>query len=538
MANNVINKNFRFFNENQNNSLFWFSLHYMVKGNGELQYIVNTRKKELYSLYQICHLAIVQYMLYRGVCLESLSTNDMKEYSDYILENYDSIYSLKYRHVEQKQKPPKIKIETPKERKEVSQMITAICLPHINEYCFLEHDSWKNLSRSYIAELAHKMHYDINHIFDDDFKVSEVYPFLFVLNLINNVDAQNLYSNVSHAFIPERIIEKYNGGRKWFIKEVEYLKSTMEIISNPDEFKIFLGNFEYAKWITFTRQEKIKAIFELTKMAAILMKDEIARITMLKEGQDAFEILEEYIPIFVPSDKDEGVRSIFKRNEDIVVLSPFTYQNVNPLSLLRYIESKGDYHVKVNEKKLYHYTQIVLSVFSKMRITLLSYPLFPDYIYDTIIKPKYDVWVDTLSIFKMKNDKLESTIEYHELAVEEFIIDEEEIEYMNSTPAKKISDVEKDHAIRKIGLILNVIIGLNKPTLKLFENNIEDLVEYTYIIFGPHPINRTIQTTENIVILLERFKTYIKLFNAASEDEVKKYGIYFDLPSKLFKNEN
>ncbi|QHX35845.1 hypothetical protein STIUS_v1c02910 [Spiroplasma sp. TIUS-1] len=537
MSNISENKNFRFYSPDQNNSLFWFSLHYMVKRDPELQYIVNTRKKELFSLYQVCHLGIVQYMLYRGICLEVISTNDMKEYSDYILENYDNLFALRYKTIPSKQRPEKIKFETPQERKEVAQMITSICFPHINEYCFLEHDSWKNLSRAYIAELAHKMHYDINHIFDDDFKVSEVYPFLFVLNLINNIDAQNLYTNVSKAFIPEKIIEKYNRGRKWFSKEVEYLKTTMEIISNPDEFRIFLGNFEYEKWITFTRQEKVKAIFELTKMVAILMKDKIARITMLKEGQDAFEILEEYIPIFVPSDKDEGVRSIFKRNEDIVVLSPFTYQNVNPLSLTRYIESKGDYHVKVNEKKLYHYSQIVLSVFSKLRITLLTYPLFPEYINKTVIEPKREIWVDILNIFKEKDNILVPTMEHYELTVDDFVIDEHEIEYMEKHKGTKLSGVEKDHAIRKMGLILNLIIGLNRPTLKLFENNIEDLLKYTFIIFGPHPINRTVQTTENIEIALNRFKRYIKLFKSASKSEVKKYGIYFELPAKLFKNE-
>lgn len=538
MSNSSENKNFRFDIADQNNSLFWFSLHYMVKRDPELQYIVNTRKKELYSLYQICHLGIVQYMLYRGICLEVISTNDMKEYSDYILENYDSLYALKYKTAPQKQRPEKIKFETPQARKEVSQMITSICFPHINKYCFLEHDSWKNLSRAYIAELAHKMHYDINHIFDDDFKVSEVYPFLFVLNLINNIDAQNLYTNVSRAFIPEKIIDKYNKGRKWFSKEVEYLKSTMEIISNPDEFRIFLGNFEYKKWTTFTRQEKVKAIFELTKMAAILMKDKIARITMLKEGQDAFEILEEYIPIFVPSDKDEGVRSIFKRNEEIVVLSPFTYQNVNPLSLTKYIESKGDYHVKVNGKKLYHYSQIVLSVFSKMRITLLTYPLFPEYINETVIEPKRDVWVDILGIFKEKDNILVPAIEHYELAVDDLIIDEHEIEYTEKNKAVRLSQIEKDHAVRKMGLILNLIIGLNKPTLKLFENNIEVLLEYTFIIFGPHPINRTIQTPENIEMIIDRFKRYIKLFSKATEAEIKKYRIYFELPAKLFNNEN
>ncbi|WP_339022429.1 hypothetical protein [Spiroplasma endosymbiont of Crioceris asparagi] len=525
--------------EDINSSLFWFSLHYMVKNDAELKYIVSTEKELLYRLYPIVHYGLFQYMLYRGICISIIQNDEYIEYSNYILDNYEDLYNAFYKDCEEK--PHKIKWANTEERKKLELIITRIFFPYINENCFPQFYIWKNITRAYVAEMALITQWDVNHAFDDELKISEVFPMIYAMNLVNNSSFSTLYGNVLATLDQKKLLHDYYYGREWAEKEVKYLKDYLEILENKEEYNLFLANFEKYRWKNYKQDERRKALFQLSVFIAIRMKEDIKAITMLKDGQDAFDILEDYLPMFIYADKTRNEKSLITKDKDTsFVLSPYNNMNFNSIMLNKYIDSKGSYHIDVDERKITYLTQSALAVFSKIKIMLLTHKTFPEYIEERFIIPKIDYWTKHLELFKKeKNNKFSRSINYTAVSKTKFIILESEIDEFISLKPNSLDEVLESRAFIKISYLINILIGLNHKSTEVFES-LDEFIKYVLIVFGPHPINYTVQTKEKVQSVLEVYKKICDMYVMAKKN--KEYIIncekYLELATHLSKKIN
>ncbi|AHI52693.1 hypothetical protein [Spiroplasma culicicola] len=521
-------------------SIFWYGLHTLVKDNAQLKYYITTEKELINSLYALTYLGVFQYTLYRGIKLEEIPLEDTNEYVNYIIENLEELYKVRYRFV--KEKPKKITLKDEETLQLAEDIIAGLLIPYINAYCFKKTSQVYSLNGAYLRESIINFEYDINHHADDGkLKTSMLYPFLFTLNLIKVFDDQGLYQRVLKYYQKDNLTRKYHSGREWKPKEIEYLQETFELIENDEEWGMFLSNFSISKWTNFDIKERFKALFQLTKVSTILMKDEISAVTMLGDGEEVYDMLENYLPIYIYNDKlvdSEGNLTHKIKNFDKVIMSPFSLQQINFDILKPYIESKNERHISVDFDKLIAMCKIVLKVFSEIRMLLLTHEYLPKVV-DSQIATKKKLFVEILDIFEeVKDCKYKRKIDSENFSDDWFYISEDEINEVIEAKYNSIEDYLNKPALDKLGRIMTFSLSIETYTARTFDYSLQELLTYNLVIFGPHPLDHTVQTQETVQKMYDIFKQYcleyenIKSLTTKQElaDNLK---IHLELPLKL-----
>lgn len=525
----------------QKEIIFWYGLNKIIEKEMHVQYIVNMDKEFVLSLATVAFYGIQQYSLYRGISISEIPNDELGNYSEYILNNYNDLYKVRFGQL--KDKPKKIILKSEEEMAKAKQLLEAAILPYFNEYCFKTLNGWRTVSRSYIASMLISSKLDINHKSDDGkIKTSEIYPFLFTLNLINNNDQKGLYQRISKYFDRKKILKSYESGRQLKPKEIEYLQDTMTLLHNDEEWQIFVSNFAIEKWKDFGMFERYKALFQLSKLTCILMKDEISSITMFGDGVDQFEMLEDYLPLFIYEDKIIHENDLIK-NEVIEkykkTLSPFSHIYINSKSLISYIESKDKYHVKVDSNKLSDFCYISSSVISKLKIMLLTHEYLPDVI-DQQITSKKKIWVDILNIFASteRQDKYKRNHSFYNVNLEDLFITEEEFNDILSLENVKNPKYSAYPGLKKIGTVASYILGLNNPTAKVFDYDLKEFLKYLIVVFGPHPLGFTLHKKENIELIIDLFIKYCEWYQKQEASVKLNFSNILEMPLRLLEYKN
>ncbi|AUB31403.1 hypothetical protein [Spiroplasma floricola] len=521
-------------------SIFWFGLHNLVQENAQLKYYITTQKELIYNLYPVVYLGVIQYSLYRGIVLEEIPLEDSNSYTDYILERYEEIYKIRYRFV--KDKPKKANLKDIETYQLCEEIISDLLLPYINEYCFRTYDMWKNLVQAYIRECTINYEYDINHKSDDGkTKTSMLYPFFFTLSLIAIEEKQGLYQRIEKCYKKEVLLRKFNSGREWKEKELDYLSETYELIKNDEEWLLFLSNFSSSKWDNFDLKERFKALFQLTKLTTILMKDEISAVTMLDDGEELFDQVKNYLPLFIFEDKIFKKENELKRdlkNSEIKVLSPFANQNINIEVLIPYIETKGERFVNYNKATLVRTSEIIYTVLAKLRLILLIHEYLPSLI-DSRIWPKKKLFVDVLNLFEeQKEGKFKRILDVENLLVSDFLITEDNINEVLELKYTNIEDFYNKAFFYKIGKIMSLMLGVESTTASKMNYDLGELFKNIIILMGPHPLDHTVQTNEVIEKLYSNFKNMCFDYEKMFENNIQKSKNYIsnlELPLKLLR---
>ncbi|AOG60243.1 hypothetical protein SHELI_v1c02880 [Spiroplasma helicoides] len=521
-------------------SLIWYGLHIIAKDNPELKYRITTQKELISNLYPLVYFGVIQYTLYRGISIDEIPLVETNEYVEYIIENLDVLYKVKNRFVKEKTK--KINIKDPEIEELAIDIISGLLIPFINKYAFKKLEKVFALNSAYIRESLINYEYDINHESDDGkVKTSVLYPFLFTLNLVKVFDKNGLYDRVLRNYQKDKLIKKYESGREWREKEVEYLQESLELLKNDEEWSMFLSNFSISKWENFDIEERFKALFQLTKITTILMKDEITAVTMLSDGSEVYDMLKDYLTIYIDYDRyvdDKGNLLNNEEDTEIKILSPFSQRNVNLDILLAYIESKGDLHVKCDPKKLELVTNIYLKVFSKVRTLLLTHEYLPQVV-DFQIAIQKKVYCDLLNIFEeVKENKFRRKIDFENFAEELFFIGSDEIEEVLKCDLNTVEEFKSKKFFKTMGKIMSFGLALKNYTARSMEYCLKELFKYCVVVFGPHPIATTIQVADDIEHLYTKFEKFIRLYDEIknSVNDKKEYEDmqeYLELPSKL-----
>ncbi|AGR41981.1 hypothetical protein [Spiroplasma diminutum] len=521
-------------------SIFWYGLHNLVQENAQLKYYITTQKELIYNLYPVVYLGVIQYSLYRGIVLTEIPLEDSNLYTDYILERYDEIYKIRYRFV--KEKPKKANLKDEETYELCKEIISNLLLPYINEYCFRSYDMWKNLSQAYIRECVINYEYDINHKSDDGrIKTSLLYPFVFTLSLIVVQEKQGLYQRVEKCYQKEVLLRKFNSGREWREKELDYLNETYELIQNDEEWLLFLSNFSSSKWDNFDMKERFKALFQLAKLTTILMKDEISAVTMLDDGEELFDQVKNYLPLFIYHDKILNEKNELKRDikkSQIKILSPFANQNINIEVLIPYIISKKDRFVEYSQESLFKTSEIIYTVLAKLRLVLLIHEYLPNLI-DSRIYPNKKLYVEVLNLFEeIKEGKFKRKLDVENLLESDFLISEDEINEIIENEYTNIDDFYNKACFYKVGRIMSLLLGVENTTAKKMNYDLSELFKNIIIILGPHPLDHTVQTTETLKKLYSSFELmcndYEKLMNK-DITKSKQYISNLELPLKLLR---
>ncbi|AKU80064.1 hypothetical protein [Spiroplasma turonicum] len=517
-------------------SIFWYGLHKVADENAELKYYITTQKELLRYLYPITFVGIVQYFLFKNIISNELESSHHNIVTNYIIENYDELYKIKYRYVNDK--PKKLFFKNEEEVDQAKLLISNLLIPYINEYCFKTYEQWKSTYKSYIRESLSIFEYDINHKSDDNsLKTSLPYPFILTLNLIKSYDTKGLYQRVYKCYQKELLLRKYRTGREWKPKELEYLTETYELIQNEEEWAIFLSNFSSSKWDLFTTRERYKALLQLTKLTTILMKDEITAVTMLDDGEELYSLLEDYLPLFLSSDKFIDKNNKLKlelRKSTKKILSPFNFQHINPDLLEPYIKSKGDRFIDYNEEMLKDCIEITKYTFSKLRSLLLSHEYLPQVI-DNKIAIKKKLFVNVLNLFEeVKENKFKQKVNVENITENDFMLTEEEIVDITKREFKSLNDFTDNTTLLRIGRVINIMLGIEPKTPKIVNYDLYELFKIVIIIFGPHPLDHTVQNKETIDNLYEKFVSLLEYYENELEGHIKEYFVQFlELPSKL-----
>ncbi|ASP28526.1 hypothetical protein SCORR_v1c07540 [Spiroplasma corruscae] len=517
-------------------SIFWYGLHKVAEENAELKYYITTQKELITFLYPITFTGIVQYFLYKNLISNEIEISEHNTLTNYIINNFDMLYKIKYRYV--KEKPKKLVFKTEETIDLAKQVISNLLIPYVNEYCFKKYDEWKDTYKSFIRESLSIFEYDINHVSDDNsFKTSLPYPFIFTLNLIKNYDIKGLYQRVFKCYQKDVLLRKYRSGRDWKPKELEYLTETYELIQNDEEWTIFLSNFSSTKWEAFNTRERYKALLQLTKLTTILMKEEITAVTMLDDGEDLYNLIESYLPLFLSSDKEIDKNKKLKlhlRNSNNKVLSPFNSQHINGELLIPYAKSKGERFIDFNENTLMECLEITKYTFSKLRSLLLAHEYIPQVI-DNKIAFKKKLFVNVLNIFEeIKENKFKQKISMENITEHDFLLSEEEIVETINKQQNSLSDYKNENTLLKIGRVINILLGVEPKTAKIMGYDLFELFKMVIIIYGPHPLDHTFQTYDNIKALYVKFTKMLDYYESEQNEEIRKEFIpYLELPTKL-----
>ncbi|QEH61660.1 hypothetical protein SCHIN_v1c04630 [Spiroplasma chinense] len=521
-------------------SVFWYGLHLIAVDEPHLKYQITTQKELISRLYPLVFCGVIQYKLYRGIKIEEIPLEETNDYVNYIIENMDDIYRVKYRFVSNK--PKKIQLKDEEEIELIQDIISGLLIPYINKYCFHKLDTIANMSEAFIGESIINYEYDINHKSDDGkLKTSMLYPFLFTLNLIKVFDKQGLYHRVLKYYQKDDLVRKYKNGREWKQKEIEYLQETIELLENDEEWSMFLSNFSVSKWDLFDIKERFKALLQLTKVTTILMKDEITAVTMLSDGEEIFEMLENNLPLYIDIDRyiDENgkqIKPFDKCNKSI--LAPFALKNINRFILKPYIESKGERHCVVESQKIDDYCQIVLKATTKIKTLLLTHEYLPKVI-DSVINVKKKMFCEILELFvEIKDGKFKRNLDFKNFSEETLFITEEEYLEIVNYEFKELEDFLVKPAFKKIGRAMTVCLALEPKTARISNYSLKELLMYLLVIFGPHPLDHTIQTQESVDNIHAKLVKFCKLYEEVKEKTTKKefaneLQVYLELPLKL-----
>ncbi len=521
-------------------SIFWYGLHNLVHENAQLKYYITTQKELIYNLYPVVFLGVVQYSLYRGIVLTEIPLEENNSYTEYILERYEEIYKIRYRFV--KDKPRKANLKDEETYELCWDIISNLLLPYINEYCFRTYDMWKNLSQAYIRELVINYEYDINYEANDGkIKASTIYPFVFTLSLIGIQEKQGLYQRIEKCYQRDVLLRKFNSGREWREKELDYLNETYELIQSDEEWLFFLSNFSSSKWNNFDLKERFKALFQLTKLTTILMKEEISAVTMLDDGEELFDQLKNYLPLFISDDNyinENGELKNELKKSNIKILSPFANQNINIEVLIPYIESKKERFISYNKETLFRTSEIIYTVLAKLRLILLIHEYLPNLI-DSRIKPKKKLFVDVLNLFEeTKEDKFKRKLDVENLLEFDFLISEDDINEALELKYTKLDDFYDKKCFYKIGKIMSLLLGVENTTASKMNYDLFELFKNILILMGPHPLDHTVQTEELVKKLYSKFESMCKEYEKLLINDFEKSKMYIsnlELPLKLLR---
>ncbi|ATZ18227.1 hypothetical protein [Mesoplasma melaleucae] len=487
-------------------SIFWaYFDEYIKKDTSSIfKKINNDLKEKVNEIYEVTYYSLFQIQLLRNESLVNIEPEKFKEYSTYIVDNYNELFLFTF---QDKNTESKFKELDEINKSFIKEVIESLVLNHIIKTSFISSEEvnpnyyWNFAS---LCALASKFEYDINfkHEKEKKYYYSTVYPFVITMLMIDVLKPYDMIDKIKKIYTRKNISEAYKTGRELTSNEKEWIAPMISLLKNEDEFNAFILNFKKDNWDTIDIKQKFKMIHELSKITTIFLRDNLKSISVISEGTEVYEAIYAYLPSFLASSKEQ--RKINTKTFDgplksVYSLSPINQKDFNPAWTFKHTKKFKEFKkIKYRPEKLVDFIARVKYATSYMEI-INKTKRNNGVLGDCLISFKKVGIVQTMGFYVENNE----TYEFNYKNVKFKLIN---LDAKNFTKLlikvnrfEEIADYNSQMSV--LLKIISLMITIDPKAPKVFEYSWEILLKYYIIAFGPYKKNMMIFTNKDFEII-------------------------------------
>lgn len=492
--------------KNRLDSIFWAYFDEYIKKNSSLIFkkVNNDLKEKVNEIYDVTYYALFQFQLLRNESLVNIEPEKFKEYSSYIVENYNELFLFTF---QDKNIESKFKILDDSNKVFIREAIETLILNHIIKTSFI---SSEEINSNYywnfanLCGLASKFEYDINfkHEKEKKYYYSIVYPFLITMVMIDVLKPADMMDKIKKIYTRKNIFEAYKKGRELTSNEKEWLAPIIAFLKNEDELNAFILNFKKDNWDAMDIKQKFKMIHELSKITTFFLRDNLKNIAVISEGNEVYEAIYAYLPLFLASTKEQrkiNVKTFGGTLKSVYSLSPINQKDFNPAWTIKHTKKFKEFKkIKYRPEKLIDFIARVKYATSYMEM-INKTKRNNGVLGDCLISFKKVGIVQTMGFYIENNETYK--FNYKNVKFKSINLDTKDFSKLliKVNRFEEIADYESQMSVLLKIIALTITIDPKAP--KVFEYSWETLLKYYIIAFGPYKKNMMIFTHKDFEVI-------------------------------------
>jgi len=522
-------------------SVFWCNLNSYITQNKKYKNLSINTKSRIEDWFKLAYYGLLQYQLYKGRQLQSIELATVEQIANYIKDNYDQLYKT---FIIRKGKERNIQ----KEKEQFLSLLEEAIIPYINDYAFEGLDQFR-ITNENIAFLTMQLcinnQFDINIVDENDSKkvfYSQIYPFLITLLIIDPNNSEKSFDNVRNFFTPKLLLERYQNGRTLSEEEIKVISPQLDLLNNETDFNYFLQNFTEENWKNHDIVSRFKIVFQLTKLTAILLKDDIYSLTYLENEADLYDLIEYYLPIILRNHeeliahKEDKNDYYFDRkiNINAKFLLPLPIKDADPRLIEKYYQEMKITDFKFSLDRLYKFLDSALYSSSYINFVQLM-NAESNLLGKFFIENKKTALVNSLKIFSLDENRYEDQQPYS-ISLDDVFLDTTALKKLEKQKAKEIIK-EKGLPLRLSSLLklISYILALDPSQVREFDYSLEEIIKYYLIIFGPYKKTKMGYNQKDFALLTAKIikivRNFVLKYKVVKDDEkmMLKLGYYLHI---------
>ncbi|ATZ21773.1 hypothetical protein [Mesoplasma tabanidae] len=521
---------------NRLDTVFWAYFDEYVKKDASsiFKKINNDLKEKVNEIYDVTYYSLFQFQLWKNESLINIEPEKYSEISNYIIKNYNElfIFTFQDKNIESKFK----------ELDEISkifikEVIEGFVLNHIIKTSFVNSEA---LNQNYywtfasLCALTSKFEYDINFKSENlnKYYYSIVYPFLVTMLMIDVLKPADMVDKIKKVFTRKNISEAYKKGRELSSEEKEWLAPTVQFLKNEDELNAFILNFKKDNWDIIDIKQKFKLIHELSKITTIFLRDNLKNISVISEGEEIYEAIYAYLPLFLSSSKEQGkinIKTFEGALKTVHCVSPINQKDFNPTWTIKHSKKFKEF------KKIKFRNEKLIDFIARVR--------YSTYYMEMINKNKRNNGVlgDCLILFKKVG--IVQTMHFYSENEEKFEFNYKNVKFKSinldiKNFLKLLNKVDRFEEIADYNSqmstmlkIISLTITIDPKTPKAFEYSWETLLKYYIIAFGPYKKNMMSYTHKDLELIEFKVNKLLTQYKKLKQKEkvVDSIGVLYKL---------
>ncbi|WP_031542957.1 hypothetical protein [Mesoplasma photuris] len=529
---------------NRHESVFWTNYNEYSKTtqNPIFKKISSDLKTKINEIFHVSYYGIFQYQLSKGISLSSIAPAKILEITEYISKNYSLLFQFAYQSKEVKSKFLDM---TQDDKQFIFEAIDKIVIPYIaendfkNVYNFLKKNS---APYTLLMNLAFKHEFDVNYINENDSNRiyhGIAYPVLVTMLMIDVTEPSKMMEKITKIYSIENISKALKSGRSLSKEEIEYIKSDIDTLNCEEDFHSLILNFSYEKWNETDLNTRYRLVFQLSKYTALFLKDNMKKISVLRDGEEIFELIHNYLPILMLKVYDLNLDNTVNEFETEEGISDFlmTYncRDFDVEKTLNHIKSmKNSNKITITEDKLK--TFVRLSKYSTSYLELVhklkrGNGILGNY----LIENKKIGIVNTLKFYVEDEDK-KYVLNYKNVRFNFIKLDSKDLERLE-TPANKFVELANDKSEINIMLrIISLILTIEPKSAKMFGYSWENMVKYYLVAFGPYKKSKHVYDRSDLKLIENKVNKLLTQYKTLKQKEKVIDSLYLISKLSSFKN--
>ncbi|WP_106078973.1 hypothetical protein [Mesoplasma coleopterae] len=521
---------------NRLDTIFWaYFDEYIKKDSSQIfKKINNDLKEKVNEIYDVTYYSLFQFQLWKNESLINIEPEKYTEISNYIIENYKELFTFTF---QDKNVESKFKEIDEIQKSFIKEVIEEFVLNHIIKTSFI---SSEDISQNYywnfasLCALTSKFEYDINFKNDKESKYyySIVYPFLITMVMIDVLKPADMVDKIKKVFTRKNISEAYKKGRELSSEEKEWLAPTIQFLKNEDELNAFILNFKKDNWENINIKQKFKIIHELSKITTIFLRDNLKNISVISEGDEVYEALYAYLPLFLSSSKEQGkinIKTFDGALKTVHSMSPINQKDFNTAWTIKHSKKFKEYKkIKFRAEKLMDFVARVR--YSTYYMEMVNKTKRNNGVLgDCLISFKKVGIVKTMNFYSEIDGKFE--FNYKNVKFKSINLDTKNFQKL-LTKADRFEEIADYNSQMSIMLkILSLTITIDPKAPKTFEYSWETLIKYYIIAFGPYKKNMMSYTYKNLELIEFKINKLLTQYKKLQQKEkvIDSIGVLYKL---------